>query len=225
MESQRIRTRLNELIDRGTEILNIINQTRNEIGHYRLLGNELQNVVQWRASCMNLLRVSVGTSSFFYTDFPHDYVSHNTRYIEMYVTAGVGLLTSLRDEIDAGLITDLETIISANLLESIREQAEVLLNANYKDASAVYCRVMLETSLKKICDKNSIRYRTRDTINPLAEALRTNEIINIIDWRQILSWADIGNAAAHGNFNLYSEDDVQRMIQGIDELINTHLHS
>lgn len=225
MDSQRIRNRIFELLDHGNQILENIGDERTTRGHYIIMGRELQDVVHWRASCINLIRSTVGTENFFYSSFPADYENHSSRNIETYIHAGLGILTSLSDEINAGLITDLKSIVAADLLISIQEQTDALLQANYKDAAAVYCRIMLESFLKKICDKNEIPHTNRSTINPLAESLRNEEVINIVEWRQILSWADIGNNAAHGDFHTYSRDDVQRMNEGILDLIKKHLQS
>lgn len=165
----------------------------------------------------------VGTKNYYYKSLPETTKSNDSSVIINYVNRGLGLLESLKEELDKGFITDLENITSADLFNSIGEQAEVLLEAGYKDASAVYCRVILETSLKKLCDKNEIHYNSKDTINPLAQLLRNEDIINLIEWRQILSWADIGNAAAHGNFIEYNADDVKRMIEGINSFIKKKL--
>ena len=220
----KISERLSEIIGQGYELIEkIILEQKQKKGRFLVNGLLYQNFVKWRASCFNIIRMIIGTNNYYYKSLPETTKSNDSLVIINYVNRGLGLLESLKEELDKGLITDFENIISANLFNSIGEQAEVLLEAGYKDASAVYCRVILETSLKKICDKNEIHYDSKATINPLAQLLRNEDIINLIEWRQILSWADIGNAAAHGEFNKYDADDVKRMIEGINNFIKKKL--
>ena len=85
-----------------------------------------------------------------------------------------------------------------------------LLQAKYKDAAAIYCRVIIESSLKKLCNRNKIAYGKKAKLGTISGKLRKKRAyLNHIEWRQIQAWTDIGNSAAHGNFNGYTEDDVK----------------
>ena len=39
------------------------------------------------------------------------------------------------------------------------------------------------------------------------------------------AWLDIGNAAAHGKFVEYSQDDVAKLIEDIERFLATYFHS
>jgi len=49
--------------------------------------------------------------------------------------------------------------------------------------------------------------------------LKKLEIYSQPQWRLIQAWLDIGNSAAHGNFEKYTKDDVNNMINGIEQFI------
>ena len=55
------------------------------------------------------------------------------------------------------------------------------------------------------------------------ESLRAENAYSQVVWRQIQSWADIRNAAAHGNPNEFEDQDVERMIDGIRDFVGRQL--
>jgi len=68
--------------------------------------------------------------------------------------------------------SSVEALVSADLLTTIKQQAEGFLKSGYKDAAAVACRIMLESALKKICDVKSIKYSNKVKLNTLNDKLK-----------------------------------------------------
>jgi hypothetical protein len=74
-------------------------------------------------------------------------------------------------------------------------------------------RVVVEDALRRIA--------RAEGINDSGTAARLNDALRDIGrsgkpmWRQIQTWLDVGNAAAHGHFDQYSEATV---VQAIDDV-------
>jgi hypothetical protein len=94
---------------------------------------------------------------------------------------------------------------------------EHLLKGGYKDAAAVIIGSVLEDSLRKLCDMNGIKTVNDKgknlTIEPLNVELAKSEVYNQLIKKQITSWADLRNNAAHGHFEEYDNSQVQNMLQ------------
>ena len=88
-----------------------------------------------------------------------------------------------------------------------------------KDPAAVLARVVLEDALKRIArgeglDDNQSASRLNDELRRIGKYRQPQ-------WRLIQAWLDIGNAAAHGNFNEYNEEDVEGLIEDIERFLAT----
>ena len=62
------------------------------------------------------------------------------------------------------------------------------------------------------------------TLNPLIDELKTAGVFNELIAKQLRAWADIRNAAAHGEFDRFSRSDVETMIKGIDSFLATYMN-
>ena len=58
-------------------------------------------------------------------------------------------------------------------------------------------------------------------MGPLNDALCKAEVYNSLTKKQIDSFADVRNAAAHGDYNKYVKDDVTDMIRFVTRFANT----
>jgi hypothetical protein len=135
----------------------------------------------------------------------------------------LSVLRALKEELDGAYLQGIESLVTKDMLSTIIEEAKTLLRAKYKDATAVYCRVVLEASIKRFSDKNKVTYKKKDKLSVISDKLKTHGLLTLPEWRQIQAWTDIGNSAAHGKFTDYSEIDVQNMLNGIEAFIDTKL--
>jgi uncharacterized protein HemY len=67
------------------------------------------------------------------------------------------------------------------------------------------------------------KQRGARTLNPLIDELRKAGAFNEVKAKQLRSWADIRNAAAHGNFDAFGRVDVEQMIAGINNFLGDYL--
>jgi hypothetical protein len=139
------------------------------------------------------------------------------------VERGRGILNSIKTEIEKGWLTELKTLVSAEIFSDFLEMAKYFLDENYKDASAVMLGSVLEENLRQIAKKNNIEItytnnngdikpKKADTINA---AFAKAGIYNLLDQKQVTAWLDLRNKAAHGEYEKYEKSQVELMYQGI----------
>lgn len=218
--SVKIIERLDKLIEQGNQISQMKFTESVKKGYNMLDGYYLY--LQWKMSCLNIIDRICDANSVYRNSIP-DKDTWTDFNIRGKVVETLSIMKSLREETEYGLITNIENLISKDILISINDEASALLDAGYKDASAIYCRVMLESGIKKMCDNNDINYNQNIKLNTLINTLKSNKVLNTIEWRQVLAWVDIGNAAAHGEFDKYDNEEVVLMLKGISKFMNEKL--
>jgi Domain of unknown function (DUF4145) len=100
------------------------------------------------------------------------------------------------------------------------EQAKELLSANYRIAAAVIAGVALETNLRQLCVDRDLGVGKLDKMNSdLARA----GCYTLQVQKRVTALADIGNSAAHGHIDKFSEEDVSDMIAYVERFLSDHL--
>ena len=103
--------------------------------------------------------------------------------------------------------TNFKKMLTADLLDSELEQAEMLYKYDFDRASGAIAGVVLERYLKTLCDINSIDVGEKDTIDPLAMKLYGSDKVPDFDitlFKSIQHLASIRNKCTH------SKEDVKR---------------
>ena len=128
----------------------------------------------------------------------------------------VGIFEAVEHDIKSGLLFNLRNLVQAEIFADFLDMAEYLLREGYKDASAVILGSVLENSLRKIAESNGIdTYNSKGkllTIDPLNGMLSKKRIYSALIQKQITSWANLRNDAAHGNFSNYDPEQVKQML-------------
>jgi hypothetical protein len=219
MKEDVARKRLDEIIDMGKSLHGTA--TRSEHGGRMYIPDE-GAVYGWVASSRNLVAGVVGQNS--------EYYSLLAQALEVYpyasdVAHGIGILESLRNDWDAGLLVSRELLITADAFEGLLEQAEYLLSEGYENAAAVLVGGVLEAALRKICDVHGVPYDPRATMEPLNVALAGHAppVYNKLVQKQITAWADLRNNAAHGRYSEYTKKQVADMLGWVREFAARHL--
>ncbi|MHC4196790.1 MAG: DUF4145 domain-containing protein, partial [Planctomycetota bacterium] len=131
-----------------------------------------------------------------------------------------GVFKAAKSDYEGGYLFKIESLVSAEVIDDVLEQAEYLLDNGQKDPACVVARVALETTLKKMCDKDNLSKGKLDKMN--ADLAKTG-IYNKSMQKQITAWAGRGNDAAHGNWDNYTKEDVAEMIGGVQRFIAENL--
>lgn len=141
-----------------------------------------------------------------------------------------GIVTALKEDIENGYLKNLSEIIHSEIFADYLEMADHLLSSGYKDASAVITGSTLENHLRKMCLKNGIdleQINFKGKVLPKKADLLNSElckkyIYNSLVQKQVTTWLDLRNKAAHGKYDEYTTEEVNLMIQGVTNFIATN---
>lgn len=176
--------------------------------------------LEWKVKAQNLLSKSCGKESEHYVEFSeNDGVSMYGTYYSTLKRLRAVFLAAKEDYV-GGYLRSTRSLIQAEVFDSELEQAEELLKLGYKAPAAVVAGVVLETTLRELCDQENIAHAKLDKMNSdLAKAGRYNKL----QQKRVTALADIRNSAAHGKPDDYSDDDVKSMIQDIERFVANHV--
>jgi hypothetical protein len=197
--------------------VNKVNQTRRRSEHRDYL-EPRSAYEEWATCVLNILQRVFGKDSVHFENFTKHYADFDGYYDEFEECLGV--FHAAKADYEGGYLLNLHSLVSAEIIDDVLGQAEELLAAKYVGPSCVVAGVALETTLKRLCDKNSIDHAKLDKMNAdLAKA----GVYNIGVQKQVTAWAHWRNDAAHGTWNTFTEQDVSDMIKGVQRFIADYL--
>ncbi len=139
----------------------------------------------------------------------------------------VGIFKAVEHDIKSGMLANFRSLVQAEIFADFLDMAEHLFREGYKDASAVLLGAVLEDSLRKIADANGVAVLSSKgkplTLDPLNAALAKKGVYNALVQKQITSWANLRNDAAHGHFDQYDSAQVQQMLLFVQKFCADHL--
>jgi hypothetical protein len=176
----------------------------------------------WLGSVYNILTTVFGPKSSQVEHFRHVTEGNlsKVRYVSD-IYAITGLLQGALDDLRNGYLVGQQFLIAGEVFDSVLEQALCLNKNNYKDPAAVLSRVVIEDALRRIA--RSVGIDDSQNASKINDELKKAERYGVPRWRQVQSWLDVGNSAAHGRFDDYNQTVVQLNIDGIREFLATEL--
>ena len=105
--------------------------------------------------------------------------------------------------------TNFKKILTADLLDSELEQAEILYKYDFYRASGAIAGVVLERYLKTLCEVNLIDIGEKDTIEPLATKLYKSDKVPVFDitlFKSIQHLASLRNKCTHPKEDVKSHE-------------------
>lgn len=196
---------------------------------------------QWQTNCITLLsHVLQGsnTHSQLIEEFHSVRLSTFNLNNNIHISEAVGKLKAIKDDFENGFLANLSMQIEAEIAADYMGQAEKLLDECKNDTydhipAAVLTGTVLEKSLRTLCDQQNppiLTFKTTTkgkseplTLNPLIDELKKAAVFNELKAKQLRFWADIRNAAAHGEFDKFSRSDVEQMIEGVKNFLATYI--
>lgn len=125
-----------------------------------------------------------------------------------------------REDFEGGYLIPVRSLVQAEIAESELEQARELLQSGYISAAAVVAGVVLETTLRTLCDRHQISHGKLDKMNAdLAKAGQYNALVQ----KRITSLAAVRNSAAHGKTGDFKHADVAAMVSEIERFASESL--
>jgi hypothetical protein len=138
-----------------------------------------------------------------------------------------GVSEALRNDLQAGFMRSYEELIHGELFGDFLEMADHLVDSGYKDAGAVIAGSALEAHIRQLCKKNGIaidvvsaagtKPKKADQMNA---DLANSTAYSKLDQKNVTSWLDLRNKAAHGKYAEYTKEQVALVVAGVREFIS-----
>ncbi|HXX20762.1 MAG TPA: hypothetical protein VEJ46_15265 [Candidatus Acidoferrum sp.] len=206
-----VKDRFQKLVDEGGQILKAARWDGREYYQFPSSGDYLR----FRTEAMNLVRRSCGEDSDHYRELKRLAEATDSANNSYYLAHCVGVVEAARSDFEAGLLFDLRSLITAEVLGDFIDQAQALISADYHVPAASLAGAVLEDTLRKLCDRHKIVLPARTKIDSLnAELARANVYDKLIQ-KRITAIADIRNNADHGRFDRFKKEDVEDMVKWI----------
>ncbi|WP_028571651.1 DUF4145 domain-containing protein [Desulfonatronum lacustre] len=215
---QKLSDRFDQLLSELPAIESTIQRRQSEYGDYTVMDDE--KALTWKVKAKNLLVATCGEESQHYREFTKAEEINSYESISDPFKRMKAVFIAAMDDYKGGYLTSIKNLIQADVFDSELEQASELLSSGYKLAAAVIAGVVLETTLRDLCNREGIITGKLDKMNAdLAKA----GIYNKLQQKRITALADIRNSAAHGKPEEFTESDVENMIRDIEQFLAIQL--
>jgi hypothetical protein len=133
----------------------------------------------------------------------------------------LGTLEAILHELENDHLDSFTTLVKAETLADLLEQAEHLFANGYVLAAGVIGRAVLEQHLRDTCDTlGCLPEKDRPTLNDFNQALYSFDHYNKIKMKAVDALAAIGNDAAHNKEGL-EESDVKRLLSDLPGVLES----
>ena len=214
------------LVRTGEKLVTDASVSHSSLGHERV-----QELASITARGGQLITRLYGSDSHYFQTFKAaaqvEYFNklHSGHY--RHIADIVGIFKAVEHDIKSGMLANFRSLIQAEIFADFLDMAEHLHRESYKDAAAVLLGAVLEDSLRKIAGAKGVDILNSKgkplTIDPLNVELAKKGVYNALVQKQITSWANLRNDAAHGHFDKYDSAQVQQMLLFVQDFCANHL--
>lgn len=176
---------------------------------------------EWRTQSLSFLQRMLGDTDTYAVQF----AEHCLGTTLADTSGGLGILRAVKQDSEEGHLARLPELVRADVFSGFLEMAEHLLATGYKDPAAVLAGGVLEEHLRLLCKKNGVeimvgpRPKTADAMN--AELTKSG-VYTVNRLKIITAWLGTRNSAAHGDFDKYTDGDVERLLAGVREFVDNY---
>lgn len=172
-------------------------------------------LLNWRVKAQSLLISTCGEESVQVREFVEAQAGTFSTSVSI-LQRMVAVFSAAKEDYEGGYLASTKSLVQAQVFATELEQAKELQRANFVRAAAVIAGVILETTLRELCDRNKIYQGTLARMNDdLAKAGVYNELRK----KQITAQSAMRNMAAHGEELTFNAADVSAMIADIERFL------
>ena len=129
------------------------------------------------------------------------------------------ILRSAQSRFESSLF-DMKQLLQADLFDSELDAATELNRKGFVRGAGAIAGVVLEGHLKEVCKNHKIQIKRRKPgISDLAEALKSEEVIDVSMMRKIQYLGDLRNLCDHKRESEPTKENVSGLIEGVSEVI------
>jgi hypothetical protein len=209
---------LNNLISWGSHYVKLAAEASS-----KLSGDDITEISAWVTQSGQMIRTICAPNSIYLEQF--DSIMKTKEFFNLHsnrhshLAELLGCIIAVRDDLKSGMLNNYKDIIVAEIFDDFFDMAEYLLKHGYKDASAVIIGAVLEDNLRQMCIKKTIKLK-KDNDKPknmetLNQDLYKQGAYDKLRYKQVISWGELRNNAAHGDFDKYDEPQVKLMLIGV----------
>ena len=174
----------------------------------------------WKLKARNLLLLACGEASLHFRDFIERekgefYATNHATMLQL-----KAVFEAAREDYEGGYCISQRSLIQSEVFVSELEQAQTLWDGGYDVAAAVIGGIVLETTLRQLCDNHGI---AQGSLNKMNDDLAKAGQYNALKKKQVTAWAAIRNSAAHGKPDEFTRDDVANMISQVEAFVADQL--
>jgi hypothetical protein len=173
-----------------------------------------------KTKARHLLALACGQDSIHFKDFVDKekggsyLTSHDTL---MQVRA---VFEAAQEDFDGGYMNSVRNMVQAEVFSNELDQANELMKGGYTAAAAVIAGVVLETTMRRMCDDAGIE---AGSLNKMNADLTKASVYNLLVSKRITALADIRNSAAHGHTDKFTKSDVEDMLEKVGSFVADHM--
>lgn len=127
-----------------------------------------------------------------------------------------GLLNSAHECLGRGFAGRLKRVLHVEMFDSLASQGRGLLQTGHRIPAAVLGRIALEDWLRDEAEAAGIPNHDTAKASALNDHLKAANKFPQPKWRHIQALLDIGNQAAHGKDDQFTDDDVVRLLTFVE---------
>lgn len=139
------------------------------------------------------------------------------------VKKGLGILRAALEDLEHGYLGTIQEMAAADVFSDFIDQADHLLENGYHAPAASLAGAVLENGLRSLAERNKVAVKARDDLSSLNNKLSQRSVYNRLRQRQVEAWAAVRNAADHGRFEDFTEDDAANLVKGVQSFLAEHL--
>jgi hypothetical protein len=214
-----LQNRFKELIERGKTLSSRARFVLATQHHY--FGSESMAELQaWIASVANLFSIIATPNTYFHQECGRILQDEGLREgVPYHVIQKLrGLLDSVLEEIQKGLLRKAEYIFVASTFDDFLDHAEEYHKAGKKMESSVLVSAVFENSVRKLCTKSAVK-ESGVALDALIDALVKVNVLTTVKAKRIKGYSAVRNKALHAQWDDFDIRDVGEMIKGTREIL------
>jgi hypothetical protein len=182
-------------------------------GYYSEMAYEAYH--SWHAQALSCVADVAGPDSEYHKNF----ALQTGKTGRMALRIGVGILSSLRDDVANGHMRRTADLVAAEVFSDFLEMAGYLVTAGYFVAAASLGGAVLEEGLRRLSAANQLKFASEDGISALNNRLAGRSIYSALVRKEVDLWGSIRNEADHGHFDQVKSGDVADMLSGVGRFL------
>ncbi len=133
-----------------------------------------------------------------------------------------GALEAARDDLVAGMLTDLRQLVTAEAFGDLLETAAHLLEEGHHLAAVAVTGAVLESSLRTFAQSRKVAWTGTSSITKINTELYKANAYDKVVFGEVEAWGKLRNQVDHGDFQ--NPDDVdsgsaRRMVDGVRDFV------